>query len=434
MKKTYSLLLGIVASSLTFTSCVEMMENADDAQIVKPINVSIKVNAVTGFVDIDGNGTPDPDFKPHGLKVRFVNYDEDSVVETQTDENGIATADVVPGNYTISVTGRTENDGIVYYLNGALKNKPLMKDVTPEQAAASQDYSLAIRPSRVGPLCFREIFYAGSPGFYFRNQFYEIYNNGDEVYYLDHLCFAQLEPGTPTATPPQWPDEDGKNNYVYGCVVWQFPGTGKDYPLQPGESVIIAQEGADHTKNQGRTGEYALMDNSKVEFEAWSGNPQRQNPDVPDLKYVFWSGRVNKTQWLTSVFGSAFCLYQPGRDLTFEDKSYWILGETTQHKVGNTIEFARIPAAQIIDGVELLGTSSELNKKRIPGFVDAGAASVGATYNNMSVSRKKIDERPDGSPIYQDTNDSSYDFEALTPPAHRRDGIKTPAWSWSMNK
>lgn len=419
---------------MLFSSCVDMMEEAGDAHIVRPVRVAIKVNAVTGFVDIDGNATPDPNFKPHGLHVRFVNYEEDAVTECTTDENGIAVAEVVPGNYTISVTGSAKYDGTTYYLNGALQNKALLEDVTPEEASASKDYSLSIRPSQVGSLCFREIFYAGSPGYYFRNQFYEIYNNGDEVCYLDHLCFAQLEPNVATSTPPQWPDEDGMNNYVYGLVVWQFPGTGHDYPLQPGESVIVAQEAANHTLNQGGTGENALMDNSRVDFEAWSGNAQRQNPDVPDLKYVYWSGKVNTTQWLTSVFGGAFCLYQPGRQLTYEDKNYWKLGETTQHKVGNSVEYARIPASQILDGVELIGTPSELNKKRIPGFVDAGAASVGATYNNMSVCRKKTGERADGSPVYQDTNNSTEDFEAVTPPAHRRDGIGQPSWSWSVNR
>lgn len=427
-------LAALIGASFAMGSCIDMMDSAHDAAIVDPISVAVKVNAITGFVDAEGNGQIDPNFKPAGLNVRFVNYEEDAVIETTTDDNGIAVAEITPGNYTISVTGSVEFEGATYYLNGALQNKALMTDITPEQAAASKDFAMSIRPSQVGSLCFREIFYCGSPGYYFRNQFYEIYNNGDQVYYLDHLCFAQLHPNVATTSLPEWPAEDGQNNFVYGYVVWQFPGTGQDYPLYPGESVIIAQEAADHTKNQGGTGEYALMDNSKVEFEAWSGNPQRDNPDVPNLKYVYWSGRVNTLQWLTSVFGSAFCLYQPGRALSYEDTSYWKLGETTQHPVGSSTEYARIPAEQILDGVELIPTSTALNMKRIPGFVDAGAASVEAAYVNKSVCRKVIGYRDDGSPIYQDTNDSSADFEVMSPPMLRRNGEKMPAWSWSLNQ
>ena len=78
----------------------------------------------------------------------------------------------------------------------------------------------------------------------------QIYNNGDEVFYLDSLCFAQLEPNVATATLPVWPDEDGVDNYVYGIVVWQISGSGKDYPLQPGESFLIVQEARDHRVNK----------------------------------------------------------------------------------------------------------------------------------------------------------------------------------------
>ena len=175
-KRTIFSLVTLLGATLGMSSCIDMMESAHDASIVDPISVAIKVSAVTGFVDSDGNGEADPNFKPAGLNVRFVNYDEDAIIETTTDENGIAVADVTPGNYTISVTGNVEFEGATYYLNGSLQNKALMHDISPEEAAASQDYSMSIRPAQVGSLCFREIFYCGSPGYYFRNQFYEIYN------------------------------------------------------------------------------------------------------------------------------------------------------------------------------------------------------------------------------------------------------------------
>lgn len=427
----------LALASLSLVSCIEMMKNAGEAEIAEYIEVAFKVNAITGFIGADGSGETDPGFNTAGLNVRFVNYDENLVVEAVTNEKGFAVGrNLIPGNYTVSVSGEVENSGITYYLNGSVQNMALTVSVSEEEAAGSPEaskYAIAIRPAQVGQLCFREIFYSGSPGYYFRNQFYEIYNNGDEVYYLDHLCFAQLEPATATVNLPDWPDEDGMNNYVYGCTVWQFPGNGNDYPLYPGESVIVVQEGADHTLNTTGTGVKALMDNSKAEFETWSGNAQR-NTQVPDLPYVFWSGNVNTMQWLTSVFGSAFCLYNPGRTLEFNDNDYWVMGRTMQHKVGSaTPYYARIPAEQILDGVELIPTPNDLNMKRIPGFVDAGAASVGATYNNMSVCRKVIDHRPDETPVYQDTNNSTDDFEVMSEPEHRRNGEKIPSWSWSLN-
>ena len=368
-----------------------------------------------------------------GLTVRFTNFEEDAVIETLTDENGIAQTEVAPGNYTISVFGESESEGNTYYLNGSVQNKAITKDITPEQAEASNDFSIAIRPAMVGPLCFSQIFYCGSTNpetqaTYFRDQFYEIYNNGDETYYLDHLCFARLVPEFATATLPEWPAEDGLNNYVYAVTVWQLPGNGTDYPLKPGESFIITQEAANHADHSKYGG---LIDTSLSEFETWAGNPQRVNPDVPDLEYVFWSGYIVTMQWLNTVSGPGLCIYQPGKHLEFPTINTGVVGETTQRQVGKTQEYVRIPAEQLIDGVEMLPTSNSLNMKRIPGFVDAGAASTEKIYVGKSVCRKVIGQRPDGTPIYQDTNNSTEDFETQVP-QFRRNGEKMPAWNWSL--
>ena len=106
MKNRYLFNLAALAcSAAALGSCVDMMQEAHDAKIVEPISVAVQIKAVTGFVDSEGNGEPDPNIETSGLKVRFVNYDEDFVTETTTDEDGIAVAEVTPGNYTISVTG-----------------------------------------------------------------------------------------------------------------------------------------------------------------------------------------------------------------------------------------------------------------------------------------------------------------------------------------
>ena len=222
--------------------------------------------------------------------------------------------------------------------------------------------------------------------------------------------------------------EDGLNNYVYAVTVWQLPGNGTDYPLKPGESFIITQEAANHADHSKYGG---LIDTSLSEFETWAGNPQRVNPDVPDLEYVFWSGYIVTMQWLNTVSGPGLCIYQPGKHLEFPTINTGVVGETTQRQVGKTQEYVRIPAEQLIDGVEMLPTSNSLNMKRIPGFVDAGAASTEKIYVGKSVCRKVIGQRPDGTPIYQDTNNSTEDFETQVP-QFRRNGEKMPAWNWSL--
>lgn len=86
------------------------------------------------------------------------------------------------------------------------------------------------------PLVFK-IFYSGATKFYFRNQFYRLYNNSEEVFYLDGLCPAyKLTPIKPLSSI--WPEEDKE---VYTERLWRIPGSGTDYPLSPGESCIISQ-------------------------------------------------------------------------------------------------------------------------------------------------------------------------------------------------
>jgi hypothetical protein len=333
-------------------------------------------------------------------------------------------AEVIPGVYNITVRSTQKYDGKSYILNGLAQNVTLTEDVT----TVSDKYAITIQPLLGSPLCIREMYYAGSPGGYFRDQFYEIYNNGEEVIYLDHLCLAHLVPEYATTALPEWPAEDGIDKYAYAKTLWQIQGDGDDYPLQPGESVVLAQEAADHTKIETWAG-FGLVDTSRVEWECWSGNEQRINPEVPDLPYVFWSGWIMTMQWLTSVDGSAMALYQPGQNLEF-GSDYWQEGVTTSAMVGQGgQQYVRIPVGDIYDAVECIPTSADLDMKRIPGILDSGATSVDGYYNGKSVSRKVVDYREDGTPIFQDTNNSTDDFEVLDAPMIRRHGVKRPSWS-----
>ena len=131
---------------------------------------------------------------------------------------------------------------------------------------------------------------------------------------------------------------------------------------------------------------------------------------------------------MTSVDGSAMALYQAGQNLEY-GSDYWQEGVTTQHKVGSSQQYVRIPVGYIYDAVECIPTSSDLNMKRVPGILDSGAATVDGYYNGKSISRKVIDYREDGSPIFQDTNNSTADFEVCDAPMIRRHNVKRPAWS-----
>ena len=74
-------------------------------------------------------------------------------------------------------------------------------------------------------------------------------------------------PATATTTTYQWEVGEGKNpdDYIYCGAVWQIPaeGNGKNYPVAPGESIIIAQIAQNHTVIKPTS----PVDLSKAEFE-----------------------------------------------------------------------------------------------------------------------------------------------------------------------
>ena len=414
--------IAAVAATLLIASCSKMMNEALDAEIVQKVTVAYTID-IKDFTAPDGSPATAPTEWFQNLEVVFNNFSEGIETLVEVDNNGVAMAEIIPGIYNITVRSTQKYDGKSYILNGLAQNVALTENVT----TSNDKYAISIQPLLGSPLCIREMYYAGSPGGYFRDQFYEIYNNGEEVVYLDHICLAHLVPEYPTASLPEWPAEDGVDKYAYAVTLWQIQGDGDDYPLQPGESVVLAQEAADHTQIETWAG-FGLINTTKVEWECWSGNEQRVNDEVPNLPYVFWSGYINKMQWMTSVDGSAMALYQPGQNLEY-GSDYWQLGVTTQHKVGSSQQYVRIPVGDIYDAVECIPTSADLDMKRIPGILDSGATSVDGYYNGKSVSRKVVDYREDGSPIFQDTNNSTADFEVFDAPMIRRHNVKRPAWS-----
>ena len=127
------------------------------------------------------------------LTVKFDNYDEDLHYVKEVTDNSVKVDGIIPGIYSVTVSGTaidTENNE--YYINGNSVNAALFKH--------GSALNIEVQGLKVSPLIFKEIYYCGSRpekgGVYFRDQFYEIYNNSADILYLDGIYFANLTPGT----------------------------------------------------------------------------------------------------------------------------------------------------------------------------------------------------------------------------------------------
>lgn len=412
-------ILALIIS--VFASC-ESFKEANDAKKIAPISLSVK--AILSVDDLK---------EIQNLTIKLDNYTEDLHLVQTTDDAITQIENIIPGIYTISISGTgVDPEGNEYYLNGNLVNKALYEGI--------KTLEITLRGLKVSPLVFKEIYYAGSrtplDGVYFRDQFYEIYNNSAETIYLDGIYFANLTPGKATTLLPIWPEEDG-DNYAYAERVWKFPGNGTEYPLASGESCIISQFAVNHKLEQYNPN--SPVDCSSSDFEFNMDNPKFPDQPAIDMLHVFYDGKAEKgkvPQYLTSVFGGAYVIFRIPEEEQWDPVNDNNMKTTDLRNPNNKRFYAKIPVKHVLDAVECIDNESMVNAKRVPAVLDAGLTYVGATYCSLSIARKRtMNEdgepvrRENGALIFEDTNNSTNDFERGLVPILRRYDTKIPAWN-----
>lgn len=380
----------------------------------KTISVNIRVDESK----IEAAGVPSPE----SYEIRLSNFATGITVDLQT-ENGVATATgVVPGLYDVTVSGYQAKDGFTYTIAGAESGISLLSN--------NDEVSVLVDAVKESALVFKEIYYEGCGNYYFRDQFYEIYNNSTEVVYADGLCIAEtVFANYDKSIIYEWPIENA-DQYVFVQTVWQIPGEGTTYPVQPGESFVIAQWGANHTAKELSDGA-SPVDLSGAEFEAieketttYSGLVLTDNPAVNMAKVVMASYAM--PQWLTSVSGSRYIIFKPSEPLKNED--FITATNADYNGVGR-----EIPISEIIDAVQTVSDETDMAILGLPTVLDAGAIWCSGPYRVESISRKVKETRADGTVVYQDTNNTTNDFEVQAVPQVRRNGAKVPSWNTWIN-
>lgn len=382
----------------------------------KTISINVKVDETK----LVAAGIPSPE--SYGVKIS--NFATGSVIETTT-ENGIATAtDIIPGVYTISVSASQNQGGFTYTIAGSESNVSLIAD--------GAEVVVKVDAVKEAALVFKEIYYTGvdPANFYFRDQFYEIYNNSTEVVYADGLCIAEtVFANIDKSVIYEWPIPNA-DQYVFARVIWQLPGDGTTYPVQPGESFVIAQWATNH-KAENLSKGLSPVDLTGAEFEAiekettFNGILLTDNLAI-NMKKVVQAGYA-MPQWLTSTDGSRYVLFKPSKPLKNED----FITATNADYQGTAREIA---ISDVIDAVQAVNNESGMSVLGLPTALDAGAIWCSGSYVGESIARKIKETRPDGTNVYQDTNNTSNDFEVKKDPQVRRYGAKVPSWNTWINK
>lgn len=389
--------------------------------------------------------------------VVMVNNNSGDTYTLNTDANGFANfQNVIPGTYKITVSKKmiaSEFNTTFGYqapaaeisFNGVQENAIINANV--------QKTSIELSGARIGDLLIKQISYAGShttQGAGFRDQFIEIYNNSNGVIYADGLYIGQLYGKTNTATNNAYSQANGQfdwskslgmtagntanTDYVYADYVFRIPGNGTQYPIFPGESIVIAQNGVNHkaplVDNTGTPmtvqNPALTVDLSTSNFEVYLGNFNLsigepvykydiQNPAVPDVQIAYW-GRQG--YWSPN---NDFIMDNLGRDsfIIFRTDDFNALPDYSDPSVltvsSNTRYFKQIPNSIIIDGVDLQHYNPNSQRpKMLSASTDASSVACDASFNSQAVIRKtkELVDLPNGGKrkVLTDTNNSANDF------------------------
>jgi hypothetical protein len=338
-----------------------------------------------------------------GINVQVQNTISGQVFNLVTNSLGLASVPLEEGIYKVSATQETSD----FYLNGITENLTI-------QTTGENNWEVhLVATSKKGGLVFKEIYYTGSKtaagSNYYSDQFHEIYNNSDEVVYLDGLCIGLTTPLGSTATVWVNPDGSIMDRIPVTFHALMFPGTGQTYPLQPRTSVVLAMDAINHqTDPLGNP--LSPVNMASAQFETFIEAPGKDTdaPQAANL-IVMYTTAASMYDWLHSVFGQGVILFRLPTGLDWQTFVANPDNFMTQPGSTSSTLYFMVHKDWVVDGVECNRPEEDKRFKRLPTSVDAGMTWSLATYNSKSV-RRKAEKILDGKVIYKDSNNSTNDF------------------------
>ncbi|MDD5766336.1 MAG: DUF4876 domain-containing protein [Candidatus Marinimicrobia bacterium] len=308
--------------------------------------------------------------------IKTGNYDNSAFIAT-TDSAGKAVFNNIPwANYDVDIMEKVK----LPYLDSAGVAVPdsfIYLGLVDTSVVYSPDslgnvidtvYAIAGAPSE--GLKINEIYYTGpiNRSNWFYDQYVELYNSSDEVKYLDGMIICRVYHMLDRVT-----------------YAFQFPGTpltGNEYPVQPGEFVVVATDAYDHRLTIPKSINLSKAD---WEFVNSADVNDYDNPNVPNINNII-PGK--NTDFLINLVSNVIVLAD-GSDANVMDQ---------------------LDINTVVDCVEYSSSSDHI--KDIDKVLDRGWAGTGnQRYSGQSVERIL--------PGF-DTNNSFNDFIIINPP--------TPGW------
>lgn len=246
---------------------------------------------------------------------------------------------------------------------------------------------------------------------YNSGRYFKIINNTDEVLYADGLIIGQSEFLTTDDKNPT-PNIINQSFAVKGVMV--LPGSGQQYPVNPGDFIVIADNAIDHTQNTSNA-----YDLHNADFEFPSTNPslgQVDNPSVPNANIIYTQMNYN----MFFLHNRGFESYVIARFPAGETSTTFLQNHKYDYTYINSAGAVKAVSAYAIPNTWIIdGHNNSIAPKFVQtvtsASIDAGWTSVGSIDNDAtrfgkSVRRKVLGKDANSKNRYADTNNSSNDF------------------------
>ncbi|MCM1067625.1 MAG: DUF4876 domain-containing protein [Muribaculaceae bacterium] len=400
MNKILQTILG--AAVVLATACTDGFTSPTDVQVRLSVNIPADVNLPTL-----GQGS-----------FSLYNISTGVTVAINTGSEPEAGVSVLPGLYDISYTATASlADGVV----AEVRAIAACRELGPTSPAVNLE-AFAIVPT--DDLIIAEMFYTGtlqtSGNQYNGDQYFKLYNNTDHTIYADGLAIVESKFLT-TQKFDYTPDIMAQAMSI--DAVYLIPGSGREHPVEPGGSLLIADIAIDHRELNPNS-----FDLSHADFEWYdeSTNPKYSdidNPAVPNLDK--WYCYTN-TVWLLHNRGfKAYALARIPVDKQTYLENYRYSYEFNQVTAAGSFPMSgtcyKIPNEWICDVVTCSVASSYQWNVTAPSL-DMGWTSCGTIDGDKNryfhaVRRRVAATTPDGRVILCKTNDSGRDFIADATPS-----------------
>lgn len=334
-----------------------------------------------------------------GAKVVLENLTKNYSFTAFTNDSGEVHFDnLEPGFYSATVVHSFSYAGSAYFVNG-LKLLDVFSSIND---------SLELVTSQTNAFIIKQYYYSAcltpAGNQYASDQFVEIYNNSALTQYADGISIIEHE--SYSLEENYWTFLE---DTIVARMIWTIPGDGDDYPMEPGQSIVIARDAINH-QDDSLGNPLCPVNLEDAEFEFWVDHPSGDDLDAPKSDNMIenlFTFRGTDVVFHTRG-GSAIALALiPG---TQEEKQTFVDNHQILKVTSSTRYYGKVPNAYILDAVEVTWDEAHAIYKRFPLELDAGYTYVAAGSKSGLCVRRKVKEIVDGRYIYQDTNNSTEDF------------------------